>query len=111
MSRKVAFFRLPGRSGDSGPANADLHIYASSWRGRIRSRIDAERYRVEARAQRDLLAAQVDANEKVLPQLRADFQGITWSFEGTQAEMRESIQALWGGFARAMLVIISRWRP
>jgi multidrug efflux pump subunit AcrB len=41
----------------------------------------------------------------VLPQLRADFPGITWSFEGSQAEMRESTQALWGGFLLAMIVI------
>lgn len=43
--------------------------------------------------------------EEVLPQLRADFPGITWSFEGSQAEMRESTQALWGGFVLAMIVI------
>jgi len=43
----------------------------------------------------------------VLPQLRADFPGITWSFEGSQAEMRESTRALWGGFALAMAVIYS----
>ena len=42
---------------------------------------------------------------EVLPQLRADFPGITWSFEGSQAELRESTQVLWGGFALAMLVI------
>jgi len=41
----------------------------------------------------------------VLPGLRSDFPGITWSFEGSQAEMRESTQVLWGGFALAMLVI------
>ena len=44
-------------------------------------------------------------NNEVLPQLRADFPGITWSFEGSQAEMRESTQALWGGFMLAMVVI------
>ncbi|WP_372639210.1 efflux RND transporter permease subunit, partial [Fodinibius sp.] len=43
--------------------------------------------------------------EEVLPELRNDFPGITWSFEGSQAEMRESTQALWGGFTMAMLVI------
>ena len=43
--------------------------------------------------------------QEVLPQLRADFPGITWSFEGSQAEMRESTQALWGGFGLAMIVI------
>ena len=42
---------------------------------------------------------------EVLPQLRADFPGITWSFQGSQAEMRESTAALWSGFAVAMLVI------
>ena len=43
--------------------------------------------------------------QDVLPQLRADFPGITWSFEGSQADMRESTQSLWGGFAMAMLLI------
>ena len=41
----------------------------------------------------------------VLPELREDFPGITWSFEGSQAEMRESTAALWGGFGLAMIVI------
>ncbi len=44
---------------------------------------------------------------EILPQLRADFPGITWSFEGSQAEMRESTQSLWGGFVMAMLIIYS----
>jgi multidrug efflux pump subunit AcrB len=43
--------------------------------------------------------------QEILPQLRADFPGITWTFEGSQAEMRESTQALWGGFALAMIII------
>lgn len=42
---------------------------------------------------------------EVLPQLRNDFPGVTWSFEGSQADMRESTQALWGGFLLAMMVI------
>lgn len=42
---------------------------------------------------------------ETLPQLRADFPGITWSFEGSQAEMRESTSALWGSFMLAMFVI------
>jgi multidrug efflux pump subunit AcrB len=41
----------------------------------------------------------------VLPQLRADYPGITWSFEGSQAEMRESTEALYGGFAIALLIM------
>lgn len=40
-----------------------------------------------------------------LPQLRAEFPGLTWTFQGTQAEMRESTQALWAGFALAMVAI------
>jgi multidrug efflux pump subunit AcrB len=43
--------------------------------------------------------------QELLPQLRADYPGITWSFEGSQAEMRESTASLWGGFAIAMAVI------
>jgi len=46
-------------------------------------------------------------NEEVLPQLRADYPGINWSFEGTQADMRESTQALWSGFTIAMLIIFA----
>ncbi len=44
-------------------------------------------------------------NTEVLPQLRADFPGITWTFQGSQADMRESTEALWGGFALAMAVV------
>lgn len=44
-------------------------------------------------------------NGEVLPQLRADFPGLTWSFEGSQAEMRESTASLWGTFSMAMLII------
>ncbi len=44
-------------------------------------------------------------NEEVLPQLRADYPGITWTFQGTQADMRESTGALYGGFVMAMLII------
>ncbi|WP_036386077.1 efflux RND transporter permease subunit [Muricauda sp. MAR_2010_75] len=43
--------------------------------------------------------------EETLPQLRADFPGITWSFEGSQADMRESTSVLRAGFAIAMLLI------
>jgi len=42
---------------------------------------------------------------QVLPQIRTDFPGVTWSFEGSQADMRESTRSLWGGFIMAMLVI------
>jgi multidrug efflux pump subunit AcrB len=43
--------------------------------------------------------------EEVLPQLRNDFPGITWTFQGSQAEMRESTQVLWSGFAMALMII------
>ncbi|MCX2680842.1 efflux RND transporter permease subunit [Galbibacter sp. EGI 63066] len=44
-------------------------------------------------------------NEEVLPQLRADYPGLTWSFEGSQADMRESTNTLWSGFMIAMMII------
>lgn len=43
----------------------------------------------------------------VLPELRADHPGLTWSFQGSQAEMRESTRALWATFAIAMAVVYS----
>jgi len=44
---------------------------------------------------------------EVLPQLRADYPGITWTFEGSESDMRESTSALWSGFGVAMIVIYS----
>lgn len=44
---------------------------------------------------------------KELPQLREDFPGITWSFEGSNAEMRQATEALWGYFGLALAVIYS----
>lgn len=42
-----------------------------------------------------------------MPQLLADFPGLTYSFEGSQSDMRESTRALMGGFILAMLVVYS----
>lgn len=54
------------------------------------------------RATRQVIGA---LNSEVLPQLRRDFPGITWSFEGSDAEMREATSSLWNGFALAMVII------
>ncbi len=42
---------------------------------------------------------------EVLPQLRADFPGITWTFEGSQADMRESTESLWSSFTMVLLIM------
>lgn len=60
---------------------------------------------MDVEPERDVSRVLKVINEEILPQLQADFPGITWTFQGSQAEMRESTQALWGGFALAMLVI------
>ena len=44
---------------------------------------------------------------EVLPDLRSDFSGLTWKFQGSQAQMRESTQALGGGVMLALLVIFA----
>jgi len=44
-------------------------------------------------------------NDEVLPQLQSDYPGITWSFQGSQSELRKSTSALWGGFLLAIIVI------
>jgi multidrug efflux pump subunit AcrB len=43
--------------------------------------------------------------EEALPQLRQDYPGITWSFEGSDAEMRRATSSLWSYFALALAVI------
>ena len=42
-----------------------------------------------------------------LPRLAKDFPGITWSFEGSDAEMRRATSSLWGYFGLALAVIYS----
>ena len=42
-----------------------------------------------------------------LPKLREDFPGITWTFEGSDAEMRQAMASLWGYFGLALAVIYS----
>ncbi len=54
------------------------------------------------RATRQVITA---LKSEVLPDLRRDFPGITWTFEGSDAEMREATSSLWGGFGLAMFVI------
>jgi multidrug efflux pump subunit AcrB len=44
---------------------------------------------------------------EILPQLRADFPGLTWTFQGSQADLRDSTTALWGGFGLAMGAIFA----
>lgn len=44
-------------------------------------------------------------NKEVLPRLANEHPGLTWSFEGSNAEMREATASLWGGFGLALFVI------
>jgi multidrug efflux pump subunit AcrB len=46
-----------------------------------------------------------DLKERVLPQLIRDYPGLTYSFEGHQASMRESLGGLRTGFMLAVLAI------
>ncbi|MDX1681027.1 MAG: efflux RND transporter permease subunit, partial [Akkermansiaceae bacterium] len=44
---------------------------------------------------------------EVLPELRRSHPGITWTFEGSESDMREATSALQGGFLLALCVIYS----
>jgi multidrug efflux pump subunit AcrB len=44
-------------------------------------------------------------NTEVLPRLAADYPGLTWTFEGSQADLKESKRSLQGGFILAMAVV------
>ncbi len=43
--------------------------------------------------------------EQELPELRASYPGLTWTFEGSDAEMRAATSTLYGGFAMALAII------
>ena len=60
---------------------------------------------MDVEPKRAMTRVMVAIKTDVLPQIRADYPGLTWTFQGTQAEMRESTQALWGGFAMAMAIV------
>ena len=47
---------------------------------------------------------QASLEESVLPSLVEDYPGLSYSFEGFQAEVRESMSALIGGFVLAMII-------
>jgi multidrug efflux pump subunit AcrB len=42
---------------------------------------------------------------KELPKLREDYPGLTWTFEGSDAEMRRATASLWGSFGLALAAI------
>ena len=44
-------------------------------------------------------------DQELLPALRADYPGLTWTFEGSQAEMRESTSSLYVNLALALAVV------
>lgn len=44
-------------------------------------------------------------NTDLLPTLREEYPGLTWTFEGSDAEMREATTALWGYFGLALGII------
>ncbi len=44
-------------------------------------------------------------NNEVLPQLAGDFPGLSYGYEGRQADLREGIESLYGGFALALFGI------
>jgi len=44
-------------------------------------------------------------NREVLPQLARDYPGLAYGYEGRQADMKESVQSLWGTFILAVLAI------
>ena len=62
---------------------------------------------MDVEPQRDTSRVIKAINKDVLPDLKRDYPGITWTFEGNNAQMRESTKKLWGGFALAMAIVYS----
>jgi len=60
---------------------------------------------LDVEPKREVMRVMQAIEQETLPQLRADFPGITWTFVGSQADMRDSTTALLGGFALALAVV------
>ncbi|WP_246434643.1 efflux RND transporter permease subunit [Teredinibacter haidensis] len=86
-------------------ANAELSEAFSSLSRRNGRRVINVGMDVEPQSAINRVSAAM--NERILPQLREDYPGVTWSFRGSEAEMRESTRVLWGGFSMAMFIIYS----
>ncbi|BBO67665.1 multidrug resistance protein [Desulfosarcina alkanivorans] len=48
---------------------------------------------------------QAALNSTILPELARDYPGLAYGYQGRQADMKESLQSLLGGFALAMLAV------
>ncbi len=86
-------------------ANAELSEAFSTLSRRNGRRVINVGMDVEPQSALNQVSAEMKA--EVLPQLRSEFPGLTWSFRGSEAEMRESTRVLWSGFSMAMFVIYS----
>jgi len=62
---------------------------------------------MDVEPQREMSRVLTALKKDVLPNLRSDYPGITWTFQGSQSEMRESARVLWGGFGLSMFVIFA----
>ena len=60
---------------------------------------------MDAEAKRSASQLIKEFDEVVLPALRADYPGLTWSFRGQNAEMQEATESLKVGFLFAIFVI------
>ena len=95
------------------PAGTDVPLaeVAEAERGRAYTQIARRDGRRTVTVTGDLISAdevnQVIAalRSEVLPALVRDFPGLGWSFEGRQAEMRDSLSALGKGFLVALAVM------
>lgn len=96
------------------PTGGEIPLYEAAHIERGRSYVDIQR--VEGRR---VVAVTADVDEEktnanlvlsdmiktILPELKSDFPGLSYSFEGEQKSQRESMQALFIGFGIAMIGI------
>jgi multidrug efflux pump subunit AcrB len=80
------------------PSEAFTRINRSNGRRIVNVSMDVEPNRAVTQVIRKL-------NEVELPALRADYPGLTWSFEGRDAEMRRATNKLWVGYGFALFAI------
>ncbi len=54
---------------------------------------------------REIIQVVSKLQSDILPQLKAQYPGLSWTFEGSDAEMRDSVSELWLYFSLAVIAI------
>ncbi|MGE4299122.1 MAG: efflux RND transporter permease subunit [Desulfovibrionaceae bacterium] len=109
MEQSLDDFILHTPDGGEIPLNEAVQIERTRAYTSINRRQGRRAIEVVAEATPDAQATQVQEALKndILPRLMASVPGLSWSFQGRQADMSESMQSLYSGLLLALLAVFA----